>query len=86
MSLLPLSLDISRSGLLTAVWQRKVVEGAANVRADVVVRKQEVPEPPSPSVQALAQALGKVRDFRPYVVRWGGRKEVANWKGMSLIE
>ena len=59
MSLLPLSLDISRSGLLTAVWQRQVVDGNPDALADVTVRRLDVAEPPSPSVLALSQALGK---------------------------
>ena len=49
---------ISRSGRLTALWQRKVVEGAGDAQADVVVRKLDVTAPPSPSVQALSRALG----------------------------
>ncbi|XP_043198223.1 uncharacterized protein LOC122368390 [Amphibalanus amphitrite] len=57
LSLLPLSVAISRSGLLTAVWQRKVVAGAGDQAADVVLRRMDVAEPPSPSVQALSQAL-----------------------------
>ncbi|XP_037091217.1 uncharacterized protein LOC119111505 [Pollicipes pollicipes] len=65
---LPVGLNISRVGQLTASWLRKIVENSPERQVDVVMRKLPATELPSPSVQSLTLALDQATE-RPTVER-----------------